>query len=542
MVGPLLDMGVRKDEGVSQVMLERADMAEDLLNLATTYLKELDEDKDGKSDTLTNGILWVTSFMESIKLKGDESLVNSPMLANMGKLSLKMRKWFGWSDDLFRRIRKSNEAGKMGFRMKKVKGWIETQKRPEALIYYQEMTGLKLSKSSRDIIKNSVPRDSSLIEIDSFVIDEEIEIYDDSALFAMDACDLEGFLLDDNKYRDLEHNKEWDQNSMWTETLQSFVSDPSDSDAEMEAETTVIQPPMTRNLVDRLNVLHEVSGSLRCVAITTDNRPCPSNRMKNSLYCACHQELGSVFSKDIVKQIMDPDLIEEKYQFFRGVFVKTPSSNPQILSRRMKASLEGPIWEFESQMNVMEHLLRMLFNAGLERTPQDRRDDVIPERKLIEEFGRLKYSTYTQLYRSTREKLTLLGLDINKRWTKFTPFLRLHLGSHFGFMNPTESMGNDEVDFMEKNYIPTHSKWSGVMDEERIWNKNDVIGKMIPVLNHKTNHNGETVPCRLKDGQRRAIMQANPMFRYVISVKWLKKLFFKFLRSSKFNNTSIKMN
>ena len=80
-------------------------------------------------------------------------------------------------------------------------------------------------------------------------------------------------------------------------------------------------------------------------------------------------------------------------------------------------------------------------------------------------------------------------------------------------MNPTESMGNDEVEFLEKNWFPTQSKWSGVMDEERIWNKNDVIGHQIPVLNHKTNFNGEAVPVRLRNGVRRAVMEANPTFR-----------------------------
>ena len=272
-----------------------------------------------------------------------------------------------------------------------------------------------------------------------------------------------------------------------------------------------IQPPLTRNLADRLNMLQQVSGSLKCVAISTDNRPCNKNRMRNSMYCSTHRGLGSAFTEEIIRQVMDPELIADKYQLIRGNWVKTPSTNPQLLSRRMKPSLDGPEWEFTSQMKVMEHLLRLLFNAGMRRTAQERQMDIIPEKELIEVFGKLKFTTYSQLYRSTREKIALLGFDVTVRWTKYAPYLRLLLGAHFGFMDPKEAMGRDEVDFLSSNWLTTDSVWSGTMDETRHWNRGNQRPN-IPVLNHKFNHRGVATPIYERNGRLKADMDATPTF------------------------------
>ena len=106
----------------------------------------------------------------------------------------------------------------------------------------------------------------------------------------------------------MDEGLEWDQNSIWTEALHSFVSEP-DSDEDTEENTLdqrmivtdpeKIQPPLTRNLADKLNILQQVSGNLKCVAIATDNRPCNKNRARNSMYCTTHQSLGSAFTDEI---------------------------------------------------------------------------------------------------------------------------------------------------------------------------------------------------------------------------------------------------
>ena len=488
----------------------------------TTYLKEIEECEDGKSESITNGILWIASFMDSIKCKGNDSLVNLPLLANMGELSFKMKDWFGWSEDLFRTVKQSNVREKMGFRLSKIKNWIEQSKDPELLKYYQHMTGIKLGKKAQQRINFSVPRDRILTAIEerlAYTIDEDIELFADSTAFAMEACKLASFLDQDERYANQDDGHEWDQDSIWTEALHSFASDPDTDDMNdsqsderrVVTEETRVQPPLTRNLADKLNILQEVSGSLKCVAISTDNRPCQKNRARNSMYCATHQNLGSAFTDEIIRQVMDPELIPEKHQLVRGVWVKTPSTNPQLLSRRMKPSLDGPEWEFTAQMRVAEHLLRMLFNAGMRRTPEERIADLIPEQELIAEFGKLKFSTYSQLYRATREKIALLGFDVQVRWTKYAPYVRLILGAHFGFQNPDESMGRDEVEFLSSNWLPTDSKWSGSMDEKRHWNRSGQDPK-IPVLNHKYNHGGRTAPIINVNGNMKADMNATPLF------------------------------
>ena len=513
MAGPLIHNVIKQDGANSDIYRRRAELAEDLMKLATTYLRDLDRDEDGSSDTLINGVLWLTSFLDSIKEKGNESLKNIPMLANMGDLSLKMMRWFGWDVKLFRTIRRSNMAEKVGFRLKRMKNWIEEIKVADSLKYYQAMTGIKLGKESQRIINQAASRGSNQA-MDSFMIDEDVELFANSSHHIFDACELESFLQNSTRYENQNDGHEWDQDSIWSETLKSFASDPSaEDDEEGEKSVEDVQPPLTRNLADRLNILRQVSGSLKCVAITTDNRPCPKVRLGNSMYCNVHHGLGHAFTNEIIKQVMDPDTITGKHELIRGMFVKMPSTTPLTLSRRMKPSLEGPNWEFESQMAVMEHLLRLLFNAGLKRTREDLQADRIPEADLVAAFGKLKHTTYTQVFRSTREKISMLGLDPLTRWTKFTPFFRLLLGAHFGFMSPEEAMGNDEVDFIEKRWYPTRSKWSGSMDQPRAWSQLSDIERKIPVLNHKTNYGGVDTPFRLKDGVRRADMQATPLFR-----------------------------
>ena len=519
MAGPLINDIIKNDEAGTDFQKNRAKVAEDLMTLATTYLKELDMDEEGHSDTLFNGVLWVSSFLDSVKVKGNDSLINAPMLANMGPLSEKMKRWFGWEQSLFDEVRKNMNVSKAGFRLGKVKRWIEKCMIPESLAYYQDMTGIKLSEKARNLIDNTVPRDRILDAIEANMIDEEVEMYADSSMFILKATELESFLRDDDRYKNQDQDLEWDRNSIWTEALQSFVSESAEtsscsSDISMKS-IEAPQPPLTKNLVDRLNMLHEISGKLNCIALTTDNRPCPKLRVANSMYCNCHQSLGSAFGSNITKQIFNPDLIQHKYQIIRGVWVKTPSTNPKVLSRRMKASIEGTNWEFDSQMAVMEHLLRRLFNAGLKRTQQERQQDIIPEKELIKEFGKLKYTTYSQVYRATREKIFLLGLDPNVRWTKYSPYFRLQLGAHFGFLDPEKSMGYEEVEFITNNWFPTNSKWSGSMDEIQDWRRRGESSRKIPALNHKFNHGGLDTPIRLKDGVRTADMNATPLFRLV---------------------------
>ena len=518
--GPLIHAVLTETEGKTAFNKQRTDMADDLMKMVVTYLKEIEEDEEGKTESVTNGILWLTSFLDSIKCHGNDSLINMPLLANMGEMSFKMKGWFGWDDELFRIVKKGNVTDKMGFRLSKMKAWIEKSKDPVMLKYYQSMTGIKLGKRSQKIMNFSVPRDRIYKSRSAYTIDEEVELFADSNLYCLNATKLASFLDNEDRYENQDEGLEWDQNSIWTEALHSFVSDPDSEDeyAEMEADSRIIvtdpekiQPPLTRNLADRLNMLQQISGSLKCVAISIDNRPCNKNRMRNSMYCSTHRELGSTFTEEIIRQVMDPELILDKYQLIRGNWVKTPSTNPQLLSRRMKPSLDGVEWEFTSQMKVMEHLLRKLFNAGMRRTAQDRQMDLIPEKELIEEFGKLQFTTYSQVYRATREKIALLGFDVNVRWTKYAPYLRLLLGAHFGFMDPKEAMGRDEVDFLSSNWLATDSVWSGTMDETRYWNKGSQ-GPNIPVLNHKFNYKGLVTPIVNRNGHMKADMDATPTF------------------------------
>ena len=504
---------IKEDERGSEFHKKRTKIAEDLLNLASTYLDEVEKDQDGTSETIQNGVLWITSLMTSIQQKGNDSLANCPMLANMGELSKKMQKWFGWDEDLFHQVHKTNQANQMGFRLNTIKTWIETRTDPQSLRYYTDMTGVKVDKKSQQLMSYSVPRNRYYSTKESTLVEENMSEYMDSSRFVWNGANMEKFINDHDRYQGADEDLEWDQNSIWTEALHSFVSDPASDETETVEPPTQIQPPLTKNLGDRLDVLHQISGNLRCVAITTDNRPCPKNRMKNSMYCNCHQSLGSAFTNEIVKQVMNPDLIQHKYQIIRGVWVKTPTLNPHILSRRMKASLEGPIWEFNAQCAVMEQLLRKLFTAYQRRTPEDVRQDLIPDADLIAEFGKLKHSTWSQVFRSTREKLVHLGLDPLQRWTKYVPILRLHLGAQFGFMDPVKANGENEVEYLTRNWFTTNSRWSGSMDEVQKWNRGLSYDR-IPVLNHVENTLGRTKPIVCYNEVRKADMNATPMFRY----------------------------
>ena len=516
MAGPIIHDLISKEKDQSEFHKKRSEVADDLLKLTTTMLKDLDTDDEGTSDTVANAVLWITSFMDSIKVPGNDSLTNAPMLANMGQLSHNMCVWFGWDRQLFLQIQRSNKDNRMAFSLNRMKNWIEKTDNAQALNYYQEMTGIKLDPKK---LKKAASRGSNLQNHREIIEETEAEIrFDDSARFVLSATELNDFLQQEDRYKDQDLELEWDQHSMWTDVASTTMNSEPEDDEEMLAVSseglnlTSIQPPLTRNIADRLNVLQQVSNNLKCVAISTDNRPCVKPRAKNSMYCTCHQSLGSAFTDDIIKQIMNPELIQNRYHLIRGVRVKTPSTNPCILSRRMKASLDGPNWEFDCQIKVMEHLLRKLFEAGLRRTHEERSADVIPEAELIREFGKLKYTTYTQVYRSTREKLTLLGLDPSVRWTKYVPFCRLILGAHFGYMEPSAAMGQDEVEFLQRQWIPTHSKWSNSMEETTAWNKSAAdIG--IPVLNHQYNHGGVQTPVIYNNGVRKADMNATPLFR-----------------------------
>ena len=366
----LLLRQIRKDSEGDEAITKRADIAEKLLRLAMTMLEEVVVEDDSFGDTTQQGIMWLGSFLDSIRQKGDNSLVNIPLLGSMGTLSHKMKQWWGWSDDTFEKVRQSNQYEAVAFQFTRLRGWIEKANTAETRKYVSDMTNIIFLEADAERVvdlKKVVSReelDTPTGMVGKFAKDKIPDL-------AMTPAQMTEFLNNSEMFEGIpDVFQNWEEDSMWRQPLYDYLdrtdySEPATYDCDLRndqpnqalANFRAVEPPLTDNMGDLLTLMSEECQVLRCIALTEDNRPCANARTKGP-YCDKHKSLGSELLPDMIHRLARPETVKGKYELIRGIFMRLPERTSRPTPDIHKPRIGGANAEFEYQMKQLANLLR----------------------------------------------------------------------------------------------------------------------------------------------------------------------------------------
>ena len=361
---------IRKDSEGEIAITKRVEIAEKILQLAMTMLKEVVVEEDAFGDTTQQGIMWLGSFFDSIRRKGDNSLVNIPLLGSMGTLSHKMKDWWGWSDDTFDKVRQSNQYEAVAFQFGRLRAWIEKSNSPETQDYIAEMTNIIFldANAEKEIdLKKVVSREE--LETPSGMLGKFAR--DKIPDLTMTPAQMTEFLNNSEMFEGIpDVFQNWEDDSMWKQPLYDYLdrtdySEPATYDRDLRNDQPnqalvnfrAVEPPLTDNMGDLLNIMTEECQVLRCIALTEDNRPCANARTKGP-YCDKHKSLGSELLPDMIQRLARPELVKGRYELIRGVFMRMPERTNRPTPETHKPRINGANAEFEYQMKQLSNLLR----------------------------------------------------------------------------------------------------------------------------------------------------------------------------------------